>query len=252
MHRAGDGSRTRNLQIRRRNPGLRSRPNRSAKRSPARWSRWRESNSPGPDYEAGARPPEHHRHSRSTWSRTRIGRRMKPSGSPSPPAARGTKVLRVTERTRTADLQGHDLAPIPSGPRSPCRRRDLVGALLRRPPGNRTRSSRHIRAVPSQLARGLCGRGRCRPSCHRHVESAALPLSYTSNAWSRACSHRPLPGFNRALLAQYQGCGRGVSSSLCAVAGRRVVTTPTFGSRLAAKEGIEPPASMGNGHPLYR
>jgi hypothetical protein len=30
-----------------------------------------------------------HRHGRSTWSRTRIGRRMKPSGSPSPPAARG-------------------------------------------------------------------------------------------------------------------------------------------------------------------
>jgi hypothetical protein len=66
-------------------------PNRSAKRSPARWGRWRESASQSPDYGAGARPPEQHRHGRSTWSRTRIGRRMRPSGSPSPPAARRTE-----------------------------------------------------------------------------------------------------------------------------------------------------------------
>ena len=56
-----------------------------------RRSRWRESDSQGPDYETGARPPEQHRHGRSTWSRTRIDRRMKPVGSPSPPAAKGPR-----------------------------------------------------------------------------------------------------------------------------------------------------------------
>jgi hypothetical protein len=101
---------------------------------------------------------------------------MKPVGSPSPPAARRTEVLGVVERTRTAGLQGHNLAPTPTGPRPPCEAPDIAGSF--RPGGqDRTDDRLRVRELRCRCATpGWCvgppgigpGRpaisGRCRPS----------------------------------------------------------------------------------------
>ena len=136
-------------------------------------------------------------------------------------------------------------------------------SFLRRPPGNRTRSSRHIRAVPSQLARGLWWTWEVPTLLPSPCESAALPLSYTSLcAWSRACSHRRFPGFGRALHCQSfrTSVVRPGSVELPSAPWRGAVVPldydRMFGTRAsaphAAKGGFEPPATMGNGHPLFR
>jgi hypothetical protein len=89
---------------------------------------------------------------------------------------------------------------------------------LRGPPGNRTRSSRLIRAVPSQLARGLWWTWEVPTLRPSPCESAALPLSYTSKMVVPGVLAPPPPGFRPgAPLSELQnlvGCGRGVSSSL--------------------------------------
>ena len=98
--------------------------------------RWRESSSQTPDYEAGARSPEQHRHGRSTWSRTRIGRLMRPSGSPSPPAA-----MDRSPKGDRADSNRRSPGPRP-GVHSVWTAvtmrgtHELVAPLLRRPPGS--------------------------------------------------------------------------------------------------------------------
>jgi hypothetical protein len=205
---------------------------------------------------------------RSTWSRTRMARRMRPARSPSLPAAIRTRKVRGGERGVSNPLPPGPQPGVSTASTSITARADERDASPSRPgPGGQIRTDDRlcVKELRFRCATPGChclramgvgppgiepGRpavsGRCRPNW--------LGTCVRGPGW---CRTTDLPIFTRALcppelqdrILRWKGWP--VPPRLL-VGGSHACISQHLSPEMAAREGIEPPTTPGNNRPLYR